>query len=252
MTDRAARDERHLRRGSCTAVRVGAWLTAAGLVLACGGKSAPPPGPKPFRGPGIGPVTQDSVDPLERPRPAEPGPLLPPQTDVVTANAAEPQHDDKPLEARDYPAELLQRLGNPASCLAQRPNDGKLGPLQIGISAQLMPSGALARTELQGQELSGAERACLAQRVGAVRLQAPIDGAPFAIQASLTLQPTAAKVDPDKLAKAEAAAAAAAERRAEPPPIQAEEGPTFVAPSPEAKEVPPAPPVQPSAEDTTP
>lgn len=248
MRDRAARDENLLRRGRRGRVHVGAWLVTAALLGACG--SDTPPSPRRQRGPGIGPVVQNAQDSMEPKRPAESIPLLPPeQLNVGTASAAQAAPDEPAAaeqEARDYPTELLQRLGNPASCLAQRASDGKLAALHIGISAQLMPSGALARTELQAPELSGAERACIAQRVGAVRLPGPIAGAPLGIQAGLTLQPSAAK--PGAEAKP---TVAAAPEMAEAP-ATAPEGPAFLEPSPEAKEVPAAPPVQPSAEGTTP
>jgi hypothetical protein len=227
---------------------VGAWLIAAALLGAC--SKSTPPSPRRQRGPGIGPVIQDAPDPMQARRPAEPLPLLPQeQLNVGTANAAQAAPDKPPAadqEPRDYPTELLQRLGNPASCLAQRASDATLAALRIGISAQLMPSGAVARTELQAPELSGAERACIAQRVGAVRLPGPIAGAPFGIQATLTLQPSASK--PGAAARP---AAVAGPQMADAPGAAAE-GSAFLEPSPEAKEVPAAPPVQPMAEGTTP
>ena len=254
MHDRAARDETHLRRGRRGRARVGSLLTAAGLLLACG--ESTPPAAKPFRGPGIGPITQDAVDPLEHPKLAEPGPLLPAQPSSQAASLAEPQAqapandtgEDKDKEPRDFPSELLQRLGNPASCLTPRPGDGNLVPIQISIQAQLMPSGALGRTELRAAELSAAERACLAQRVGAVRLTGPIDGAPLGIQASLTLQPSAAKAP----ASAAPAAREATNDIMDIQPSRAAEPPAFLEPSPEAKEVPAAPAVQFTNQGSTP
>jgi hypothetical protein len=163
---------------------------------------------------------------------------------AAVAPEEQPKAEDQ-KEPRDYPSELLQRLGNPASCLSPRVNDGTAHPFQIGIAAQLMPSGALARTDLTAPELSSAERACLAQRVGAVHLAGPIEGAPLGIQTSLTLQPSAAASAAAPTAKANADGMGAE-------PGQAAEPSPFLEPTPEAAEVPAAPPVHIGAESTTP
>ena len=185
-------------------------------------------------------------------RPTQPSDPLAAQAPVLPGAAAQPElppaGEAEKKATRDYPSELLQRLGNPASCLAPRANDGNVRPIQIGIAAQLMPSGALGRTDLTAPELSSAERACLTQRVGAVRLAGPIEGAPLGLQASLTLQPSAAKPAPP---------GAAPEANAPPngmgtEPAQAPEPSPFLEPSREAAEVPAAPPVHISGEDTTP
>lgn len=245
MGDRAARDGNDFRRGGRTHLRVGALLACAGLLLAC---SKSPPSSRPKRGPGIGPVVENA-EPAEHPKVSDPGLPLPQMAADEAPIAEQVQAQDKPTEAekpqRDYPNELLQRLGNPANCLSPRPSDGNLRPIQISIAAQLMPSGALARTELKAAELNGTERACLSQRVGSLRLAGPIEGAPLGVQASLTLQPSAAKPNEAAAAKPEMKDMAAE-------PGQAPEPSTFLEPSPEAKEVPAAPPVQITGEGTTP
>lgn len=249
MGDRAARDAIHFRRGRRTPMRVGAALACAGMLLAC--SKSPPPASPPARGPGIGPVVGD--DPMNRAQPAQPSEFqvnrAPGEQPTAAVQAEQAQEEaQKEKEQRDYPGELLARIANPVSCLAPRSSDDNARPITIGIAAQLMPSGALARTELSAADLSGAERACLTQRVGAVHLNGPIEGAPLGVHASLTLQPSAAKPG--------AAALAAPQQEAQdmggPPPIEGKEGSTFLEPSPEAPEVPAAPPVQPSGEGNTP
>jgi hypothetical protein len=208
-----------------------------------------------------------AVEPVTAtPRPAQDGPLLPPQL------AAEPSAPPRPSEApaqeaddkpRDFAAELANMLGNPVSCLAPRPADVSPSTLQIGVYTQVMPSGAVSRAQVSAAGLTPAELQCITKRAETLRFAQPIENAPFPVHANISLQlSAAAKAPPSQLAAAadsEPVAAKSDGREPTPflepspeaaplpaaPPVQAPpERSAFLEPSPEAPVVPPAPPVE--------
>jgi hypothetical protein len=115
-----------------------------------------------------------------------PGPPVarPPRPEPTAAPAA--TADDEP-PPRDYAAELLQALGSPIDCL--RPRKGEAAPpaLRIDVEAHVMPSGGVGRALARCPDLDAGELACIRRRAEGLRLQAPIEGAPRQVDATIHL-----------------------------------------------------------------
>lgn len=113
-------------------------------------------------------------------QPAEP----PPSAADPNAPAAPEQATEKPV--RSLPRELETMLGSPASCLV--PRAAGSGAVQISLSATIMPSGAVSRSEASAAGLTPDELKCLRGRIEALRFAQPIEGAPLTVTGSLTLE----------------------------------------------------------------
>lgn len=254
--DRPARTSFSARRARPNLCRVGAALSCGLSLLAsagCHSKSDTGITELPPATRGVGTSQAPSAsDTLERQSPRMQPLQQSPDTHNLPALAEAPgllPQDEPaaaPPEARDFSAELTRMIGNPASCLVPRPDNGSLLPIQIAIATQLMPSGAVAYTRVDAPTLSRAELSCITQRVETLHFAQPITNAPLGVRASLALQPSAAtKPAPSP----QLAAAAEPEQDA----LQNTQNPrTLLEPSPEAQLVPGAPPVVVPTEPTQP
>lgn len=123
-----------------------------------------------------GPAPSDEAEPL-------------PKLDTSAQAAVAEQKEQAPAEAkkRDFAAELTAQLGSAVSCLAPRAADSTLRGVDIGIVANITPSGRVSRAEISAG-LSSDELACLRQRVESASLAPPFDEAPFRVSASLRFE----------------------------------------------------------------
>lgn len=125
----------------------------------------------------------------------------PPET--TTAEEAAP---DAPEHApRNLQTELETLLGSPVDCLKERPASGAPGQLDISLSANVMPSGAVGRGEVSAPGLAADEVACIRARVESLRFAQPIENAPVSVNGSVTLTPRIAAAVPAAAAVANAA-----------------------------------------------
>jgi hypothetical protein len=125
--------------------------------------------------------------PSEQPRaaaPAEQPPAAAPAEDPAE-QPAQAEAEAKP--ARDFSAELVQMLGNPIACLSARAAGDAPRELEIALATQVMPSGAVGRSEVSAPGLEAGELACLRGRVEALHFTGPIENAPFAVRGSVHL-----------------------------------------------------------------
>jgi hypothetical protein len=167
-------------------------LIALGLA-ACGSDKAPQPTSERPRGrlqapPESQPAPAAPAQPGNAPAPAaEEAPVAAPEP--AAAAEAEAKEEKK---QRDYAAELLAALGTPADCLHERSGEAAPSELKIDIQAYLLDSGFVSRAYARSPLLDEGELQCLSKRAGALRLTAPIEDAPRAVSATLTLQLKAA------------------------------------------------------------
>jgi hypothetical protein len=172
------------------------------------------------RGRGIGPVQPAAQDPLKAGTPNDPGAVIEPPL-VEDPKAPSPSEDvalqaeqAEPKAVRDFAAELAQMMGNPVDCLSARVAVDAPTQLDIALSTRVMPSGAVASSEVHAAGLAPNELSCLRSRVETLHFAVPIENAPFAVQGSLHLiraAPAAAPapvVPPDSLAQGATAATA--------------------------------------------
>ena len=157
------------------------------LGLAIAACSRDPITEKPPRPRGIGPVTAETEQPrantsseqtlvVQAPRPDLPA--LPP-------TAAAPEPEAKP--PRDFSAELLQALGSPAACLKPRTSETAPASIDIMFATSVMPSGAVAQSEVRGAGLDPSETTCLRNRLETLHFAVPIENAPIKVSASMHL-----------------------------------------------------------------
>ena len=78
-------------------------------------------------------------------------------------------------------------IGSPAACLTPRPANEAPARVRIGLTASVMPSGAVGRGEVSAPGLSPSEIDCVRKRVESVRFAPPIENAPFTVNGSITL-----------------------------------------------------------------
>jgi hypothetical protein len=123
--------------------------------------------------------------PLEAPSSATPreesARSAPPEVPAAQPEAVEA----KP--ARDFSAELVQMMGSPTDCLQARTSADAPNHLDIALATRVMPSGAVAHSEVSAAGLEASELACLRGRVEALHFAGPIENAPFAVHGSVHL-----------------------------------------------------------------
>jgi hypothetical protein len=139
------------------------------------------------------------AEPPAAPQPAAPLPPWPPPS-PPNAAAARPAPTDEAADEkkpRDFPAEFSAKLGGLGACVQPRPPE-QAGAIAIAVTGYVMPSGAVGRGEVDSSQLQPEESACVRARVEGVRFAPPIENAPFAVRASLTVNPKLAAVDATK------------------------------------------------------
>jgi hypothetical protein len=104
---------------------------------------------------------------------------------TIAADAAAPDQAEKPR--RNLQNELETMMGSPADCLAARPADQAPARVNISLSANVMPSGAVGRGEVSAPDLSPEEISCVRTRLEALHFAPPIENAPFTVNGALTL-----------------------------------------------------------------
>lgn len=112
-----------------------------------------------------------------------------PDPGTTTAEEAAPDSPEQPR--RNLSGELESMMGSPVDCLEARPASSA-SSLNIALSANVMPSGAVGRGEVSAPGLRPAEVACLRSRVESLRFAQPIENAPLTVSGSLTLTPQVA------------------------------------------------------------
>jgi hypothetical protein len=161
------------------------------LCWACGNSQAASPS-RPPRERGIGPVqaVPNAPAPAAIEQPSEPPPPLPAAKPEGT-NQAQAQPEDQPAEEekpqRNFSNELVQLVGSPLDCLKVRPPENAPSTLEISLSTKVMPSGAVAGSEVSAPGLEADELACLRRRVEKIHFAQPIENAPFPVSGSLRL-----------------------------------------------------------------
>lgn len=130
----------------------------------------------------------DPVPATPEPAPADEAEPLPKLDTSAQPTVAE-KKQEAPAEAkkRDFAAELTAQLGSAVSCLAPRTEASTLRSVDVGIVANITPSGRVSRAEISAG-LSNDELACLRQRVESASLSPPFDEAPFRVSASLRFE----------------------------------------------------------------
>ena len=184
---------RRLRRMRASRVRSTLSLFVAGSVwaAACGGDSSSVPSRPPReRGVGalLGAQPEEATKPSTESAPPTPPPLAAaaPEAQGGTPEAAPPPaEEDKPR--RNFQSELVQLVGSPLDCLKARPAEDAPSSLEISLSTKVMPSGAVAQSEVSAPGLEPDEIACLRRRVENIHFAAPIENAPFPVSGSLRL-----------------------------------------------------------------
>jgi hypothetical protein len=185
-------------------------LAFALAAISCG-KSDERHGP-PLRRRGIGPAAAGLQQHLAAPNdPTFEGDPQP--TVAATATEAQPDTPAASDEAekkpeRDFSNELAQMMGSPADCLDVRPAADAPKQLDISLSTRVMPSGAVASSEVQASGLGPGELACLRRRMEGLHFAPPIEHAPFAVNGTIHL--TRAPTPPAAAAPAVPDASAAA------------------------------------------
>jgi hypothetical protein len=177
------------RLGSSSIRRALAPLLALALgVTACRGRQALNAAPPKVRG-----VSGLNVDrPLHAQPPIVNGgatKTVRPDTESAQADealAAAEAAEEKP--PRDFAVELVKMMGNPVSCLSVRAGDSAPTTFEIALTTNVMPSGAVARSEVQAAALEPGELQCLRARLETLHFAAPIENAPFVVRGKLTLQ----------------------------------------------------------------
>ena len=125
--------------------------------------------------------------------PASPSVQPQPELAAPAAPAPEPAPAEEPAAAqpekpvRNLSTELETMLGNPTSCLAPRAAAEAPSRVDISLSVQVMPSGAVSRGEVSAPGLTLEERDCLRTRLEALHFAQPIENAPFTVKGSIRL-----------------------------------------------------------------
>jgi hypothetical protein len=152
--------------------------------LACGGGGAEPTAPAPPRG--IPRVASTDRPPAKLPA-AEPEPFR----WIEETRAAK---TDAPSEAaspdagkRDYGAELRAAVGDPSGCLTARTGADIPKAISIEVEAYVMAAGNVSRGYARSPQLVAEELECIRKRIEPLRFRPPIDDAPRAVRATLTL-----------------------------------------------------------------
>jgi hypothetical protein len=154
---------------------------------ACGSRETPSSPAR--RGPGIGPASDPAQlqnQPAQRiEQGARPDPSSMPANPSAVVPAENAAPEAKP--PRNFSAELVQMLGNPAGCLNATAAAASPAYLDISLSTSVMPSGSVANSEVRAPGLDSGEMQCLRGRLEAVHFAAPIENAPFHVQGTLQL-----------------------------------------------------------------
>jgi hypothetical protein len=139
----------------------------------------------PAEAPSVAASPSEPSDPLfENGRPPE-QPLAAAPAEDPAAQPAQAKAEAKP--PRDFSRELVQMLGNPVACLSARAVTDAPRELEIALATQVMPSGAVGRSEVSAAGLEAGELACLRGKVEALHFAGPIENAPFAVRGSIHL-----------------------------------------------------------------
>jgi hypothetical protein len=101
---------------------------------------------------------------------------------AATEDKAEPDEAEK---KRDYGAELEHAIGSPIDCLKPREGPDSPGEIDVQLEAYFLDTGAMSRGYARSSLLDADELKCLQTRLSAIHLQAPIEGAPRAVQVTL-------------------------------------------------------------------
>jgi hypothetical protein len=180
------------RLGSSVAVPPGVRaalvvMLACGWSLACSDTARPGGLPRPGRGVAALEIER-STTVTGKPGTASQGtnsaaqPGVADEPSAVEAVAAPEAAEEK--APRNFATELVQMMGNPASCLHVRAADSAPGQLEVNLSTHVMPSGSVAQSEIQATGLDAAEVQCLES----LHFAQPIENAPFAVRGRLKLQ----------------------------------------------------------------
>lgn len=171
--------------------RVGHHAVLCGVALllwvGCSRHSTPAPTPPPARPRGNAPAHSTAA--------AGPTPSLEVQSSPAAAIADTLAPAEKKLDgpaARDLSAELATMMRSAIGCLKPQTGNQAGGPVMISLTANVMPSGAVRHGAVSGS-LETEELDCVRRLLETLHFAAPIENAPFSVQASLKLdRPTLA------------------------------------------------------------
>lgn len=108
-----------------------------------------------------------------------------PTTATTPAEQAAP--DEPAKEPRNLQSELEAMMGSPVTCLKPRPASQAPASVNISLSANVMPSGAVGRGEVSAPGLEPEEVSCVRSRLESLRFAQPIENAPLTVRGSITL-----------------------------------------------------------------
>jgi len=173
-----------MKRGSAT-------LAAVLVVCACASD-------KQTDGPNRSPRGARQAAPVEEVA-AQPKAAAPQPWDPFGAKpAAEPaaEIEKKAPDERDYAAELLAAIGSPVQCLRTRVGPDVPSAIAISLEATVVETGIVTRNQVTSAQLDASEIKCVATRLAALRLRAPIPDAPRTVRATLELNQQAPPAKP--------------------------------------------------------
>lgn len=113
----------------------------------------------------------------------------------LAAQSPEARVAPAPARPRDLGAELRSELGDVSDCFSG-PQAGR-APTDVVVDVTVKPDGAVEVWRVAGEGLAAAAGACLRARATAIRLEAPVEGAPRVASAHLVFEaPAVAAVRP--------------------------------------------------------
>ena len=108
---------------------------------------------------------------------------------IVTTETTVTQPEAPPVE-RDLGDELREAMGDPSACVSLHEARSLGGTLRIRVSARVMSTGRITRAEVSASGLGERAHDCLQRRAEGLSLRAPVEGAPRAVDTTLTYEVT--------------------------------------------------------------
>lgn len=188
-----------MTRGGGPIARLTVALALSALAGACSQRSADAPPP----GRGVAerteaPPPEPPVDPRGGRPPADPfrppargRDRLAPTETPTTITVERPRTDQDPPAApppRDLSDELRAMMGSPGSCAPASALEHVAATVSVGVTVSVLPGGGVLRASVSAPGLDATVVDCLQRRAQGLRFRTPIDGAPRAVSATLTLE----------------------------------------------------------------
>jgi hypothetical protein len=171
-----------------TLLQVASAVACVLLMQACKGATQAPR-PTPARARGVArsfDVETPTTPAAQVPTTTDLDPTRAQGTPPTMAAAAAAEAATSP-EKRDFAEEFRRKISGAVTCLKVRAADVAPAHIDIAVTAQVMPSGAVGRGEASASLLDVAELTCVRHQIEAVHFDAPIENAPFSVSATLSI-----------------------------------------------------------------